>query len=225
MRPNLPITTRKIRNHFHYSFWKYLLLIAIVLFGWNLIYTTTRYRSPDSLKVEFMAQGSYLGDEKLQSLADKIRTDVMPEMEEVTATAVNFDDMYGDMQLVVWVSAGQGDVYLLSKEKFQSMAANEATMDLQPYIDSGALHTDGMDLTNGYVLNTDTGVSTLMGIPVDSLAGLADYGLPTENMVLCALVNNGNDTYTIKFMDYLLTHLKTATTDTAAEIATLTGQP
>ena len=98
-------------------------------------------------------------------------------------------------------------------------------MDLQPYIDSGALHTDGMDLTNGYVLNTDTGVSTLMGIPVDSLAGLADYGLPTENMVLCALVNNGNDTYTIKFMDYLLTHLKTATTDTAAEIATLTGQP
>ena len=121
MRPNLPITTRKIRNHFHYSFWKYLLLIAIVLFGWNLIYTTTRYRSPDSLKVEFMAQGSYLGDEKLQSLADKIRTDVMPEMEEVTATAVNFDDMYGDMQLVVWVSAGQGDVYLLSKEKFQSM--------------------------------------------------------------------------------------------------------
>ena len=56
----MPITSRKIRNHFHYSFWKYLLLIAIVFFGWNLIYTTTRYRSPDTLKVEFMAQGAYM---------------------------------------------------------------------------------------------------------------------------------------------------------------------
>ena len=38
-------------------------------------------------------------------------------MEEVTATIVTFDNAYGDMQLTVWVSAGQGDVYLLSKER------------------------------------------------------------------------------------------------------------
>ena len=68
----MPITGRKIRNHFHYSFWKYLLLIVIAMFGWNLLYTTTRYRSPENLKVEFYAEGNIMASDALQSLADKI---------------------------------------------------------------------------------------------------------------------------------------------------------
>ena len=57
MSLKMPITKNKIRNHFHYSFWKYLVLIAIALFGWNLIYTTTRYRPPENAKIEFFAEG------------------------------------------------------------------------------------------------------------------------------------------------------------------------
>ena len=53
MLMRLPITRERIRNHFHYAWWQYVLLVCLAVFGWNLLYTTTRYRSPESLKVEW----------------------------------------------------------------------------------------------------------------------------------------------------------------------------
>ncbi|MDD3214349.1 MAG: hypothetical protein PHY64_11780 [Eubacteriales bacterium] len=208
MSLKMPVTKRKIQNHFQYGFWKYLILLVIALFGWNLIYTTTRYQSPPNLKVEFYAESSIPGEKDPQALADQIHQEIMPEMEEVTATTVTYDDTYGDMQLVVWVSAGQGDIYLLSDDRFDSMSENEAMMDLQPYVDSGALNVDGLDLTGGYVKDSDTGKTVLLGIPADDLPGLADYGLLTTDADLCILANNGNDEYSVKFLNYLLTHMR-----------------
>lgn len=224
MRLNMPITKRKIRNHFQYSFWKYLLLIVIAVFGWNLIYTTTRYRSPENLKIEFFAEGGIAAQEPLQALADLIHRNVMPEMEEVTATVVTFDDTYGDMQLVVWVSAGQGDVYLLSRERFLSMAGNEAMLDLGPLVESGTLHTEGIDLDKGYATVADTGRRVLAGIPADSLTGLNDYGLTTDGMVLSILANNKNDAYSYLFLNYLLTHMRPAAETATAEATLLPSE-
>lgn len=225
MRLEMPITKRKIRNHFHYSLWMYLLLLVIALFGWNLIYTTTRYRSPENLKVEFFAEGNSLASDAVQKLADQIHQEVMPEMEEVTATLVTFDDTYGDMQLTVWVSAGQGDVYLISRERFQNMAASEATLPLQPYVDDGTLAVDGMDLSGGMVKSDTTGQKELMGIPAEQLTGFTDYGLSTDKMVLCVLANNGNDTYSLKFLNYLLTHLRAGAQATASPTPNATPAP
>ena len=53
MLMRLPITRERIRTHFHYAWWQYVLLVCLAIFGWNLLYTTTRYRSPESLKVEW----------------------------------------------------------------------------------------------------------------------------------------------------------------------------
>ena len=86
MRIDMPITGRRIQNHFHYSFWKYILLAVIAVFGWNLIYTTTRYRPPESAKVEFFAEGTMSENKALDALVDRIHREAMPEMEEVTAT-------------------------------------------------------------------------------------------------------------------------------------------
>ncbi len=209
MRINLPITKRRIRNHFHYSFWKYLLLIAIAFFGWNLIFTTTRYRPPENAKVEFVAEGYAMNSDAIQSLADEIHAAVLPEMEEVTATIVSFDNQYGDMQLVVWVSAAQGDVYLIDQARFKSIADSSGTLPLSPYVENGMLHVDGIDLAKGFSVDTETGVESLMGIPADSLVKLQDYGVATDNMVLCILANGGNDENSIRFLNYLLENMQT----------------
>jgi hypothetical protein len=208
MHFKMPITKQKVQNHLQYGLWKYLLLIVIALAGWNLIYTTTRYQSPENLKVEFYAQASGAESIDLQVLADQIHEEIMPEMEEVSTNLVTYDDTYGDMQLMVWVSAAQGDVYLLSSDRFKSLASNEALLDLQPYIDSGALDVTGLDLTDGYVKNDETGEVKLVGIPTAQLPKLADYGVLTTDAALCVLANNGNDEYSIKFLNYLLIHMQ-----------------
>ena len=211
----MPISKRKITHHFQYAVWMYLVLIALALFGWNLIYTTTRYRPPESKQIEFYVQANSADDTALNTLADKIHKEVMPDMELVSATVVNITgDYYGDMQLTVWISAAQGDLYLMTKDYFQSFAASGAFMDLQPQIENGLLNTDGLDLTGGYVAQRDAdtgeaiGVAGLYGIPADSLTGFAEYQVSTDDMVLCILYNNGNDENSVKFLNYLLENLR-----------------
>jgi hypothetical protein len=110
------------------------------------------------------------------------------------------------MQLTVWVSAGQGDVYLISKARYLNLAANEGTLDLTPYLQSGALAADGIDLAPTTLTRADG--PKVVGIPADSLTGLAAYGLPSEGMVLCVLVNGGNDAYAVKFLNALLADVR-----------------
>lgn len=223
MNLQMPITKRRITHHFQYAVWMYMLLIALALFGWNLIYTTTRYRPPESMQVEFYAEATSYSEDALTELADRIHEEVMPEMEAVTSTVVSIsDDYYGEMQITVWISASQGDVYLLSSEYFESFAASGAFLDLTPYIESGELDTEGLDLTDGYIALTDydydsetntdveivSSTPTLYGIPAAQLAGFTDYSVDAEDKVLCILYNNGNDEYSVKFLNYLLENLR-----------------
>jgi len=209
----MPITKRKISHHFQYSIWIYLLVAGLALFGWNLLYTMTRYQPPEAMRVEFYAESS-AGDETLfDELAERIHEEIMPEMELVTAAPVTIsDDYYGDMQLTVWISAAQGDIYLLSEDYYQQYAASGAFLELQPYIDSGELDTEGLDLSDGYVKLSDPDPGYegeyLYGIPADLLTGFIDYSIDPEGMVLCVLYQNGNSEYSIKFLNYLLQNLR-----------------
>jgi len=209
MRFQMPITKRKISHHFQYAVWMYLLLAALALFGWNLVYTVTRYRPPENKQVEFYVQAGMNSETPLNELADRIHEEIMPEMELVTSTVVTVsDDYYGNMQLTVWISAAQGDVYLLGKEYFKGFAASGAFMDLQPLVDNGTLDVEGIDLAKGVVQQTDSDISGLYGIPADALTGFIKDEVNTKDMVLCILVNNGNDEYSVMFLNYLLEHLK-----------------
>ncbi len=212
MKLSMPITKKKIRNHFAYSWWKYLLLVVIAVFGWNLLQTTTRYRSPEHLKVEWYSDRfiTQLGTKDIYALMDELHQTLLPDMEEVTFTEVGLDDQYGDMQLMVWSSAGQGDVYLLSLPRFTNLAKGGALVDLQPYIDDGTINVDGIDLSNGYIADDETGKMYLVGIPADMLTGFLDYGIITEDTCLCLLANGGNIDNALKLFGYMLDNMRAA---------------
>jgi hypothetical protein len=210
---HMPITKRKINHHFQYTAWMYLVLAVVAMFGWNLIYTTTRYQSPADKRVEFYVQSSIASQESLQALADRIHQEIMPEMELVTAEPVTISsDYYGDMQLTAWFSAAQGDIYMISQDYFSRYAAGGAFMDLQPYVDAGTLDTADLDLSTGMVALAEPEPGQegkyLYGIPTDQLTGFTGYTVDPAGMVLCVLYRNGNDEYSVKFLNYLLTNLR-----------------
>jgi len=213
MSLQMPITKRKIQRHFQYSLWKYALVVIGSILVWNLLYTVTRYRSPEDLKVEFYAEG-YASQEvysEMDSLIAQIHSQVMPEMEEVTYSILTLDETYGEMQLMVWISAAQGDVYLLSDERFQRLANGEAMLDLTPYIDSGALNVDGLRLRS-FTLQTEEGTAGqtfgTWGIQADELTGLEAMGLFTRGGVLSVLAAGANEEYAIRFLNELLTRTR-----------------
>lgn len=210
MSLKLPVTKQRIRTHFTYAWWQYVLLIALSVFGWNLLFSTTQYRSPDHLKVEWYSESistvetQAAADELLRAVKDKL----LPDMEEVTFVPVAYDEQYGDMQLFVWANAAQGDIYTLSKAHMKLLADNGGMADLQPYVDNGTLNVEGIDLTGGYYTNADTGEQYLGAIPMDSLKGLARLGIVPEGQLMGLLAANGNDENCLKLMNWILENMK-----------------
>lgn len=210
MTPKFPITKDRIRNHFQYFWWQYALLAVFAIFGWNLLYTTTHYRSPEHLKMEWYYQGG-LSDQtesKVMALMEKVKPDLFPEVEEMDFQSVGMDETYGEMQMMVWMAAGQGDLYLLEKDSFTAYASEGSMVNLQPYIDSGALNVEGMDLRKGLVTDIDTKEKVQCGIPADSLTGLLDLDINPEGRVFCVLITSGNTDSAVGLMQYLIDNMK-----------------
>ncbi len=206
----LPITKERIQTHFHYAWWQYVLLISLAIFGWNLLYTTTRYRSPEHLKVEWYCEGAMALDveDKANALMEELHQSLLADMEEVTFVPIAYDQTYGDMQLFVWANAGQGDLYLVTQERFKNLAQNGAMLDLAPYVEDGTLPVEGVDLAKGYATDPDTGKRYLMGIPADTLTGLEAYGMTGEGKLFGVLVNGGNIDNTLKLLRWLLENMR-----------------
>ena len=126
MKLTFPITKERIRNHFAYAWWQYVLLICLAIFGWNLLYTTTRYRSPNDQRLEWYYGGYQLdGEKNIDSLMDDLHQSLFSDLEEVEFRTVMLDQTYGSMQLMVWVSAGEGDLFMLDSEYFSQLAQSE----------------------------------------------------------------------------------------------------
>lgn len=210
MKPDIKITKERLRTHFAYAWWQYALLVVLAFFFWNLLFQTTHYRSPEPLKVEWYCD-SYVpanASKDPVELMESLKASVLSGMEETTFTQVGMDENYGEMQLSTWVAAGQGDLYLLTRQRARNMGAGGGMVDLQPYVDSGALNVGDIDLEDGYVTNEDTGKLELIGIPADTLTGLNEYGITTKGEQLCMLQMGGNNENTLKLLQYLLDTMK-----------------
>lgn len=208
--PELTITKQRIRNHFHYFWWQYMILLIAAIFGWNLIYTTTRYQSPEHLKIEWYYEGATTTetDRRTADFLAEITPELFPEMEEVLFTLVGMDEQYGQMQMMVWSVAGQGDLYMLMEESFASMIGNGVMCDLQPWVDDGTLNIEGINVEDYYMVDHETGKQVLVGIPTDSLKGLLDLHVDPAGKVMGLLVNGGNVDNAVKLMAYLLDNMK-----------------
>lgn len=205
-----PITKDRIRHHFNYAWWQYATLVVAAIFGWNLIFTITHYRSPEHLKVEWYYQGPSTMDTvgKGEALLNELWPQLFPEMEEMNFNQVGGDEMYGDMQLMVWMAAGQGDLYILQKDSFKTYANETTLLDLQPYVDDGTLNVEGLDLRAGIATNPETGYKGLFAIPMDGLPKMLEYDMQPKGSLACLPLGSGNIDCALKLLQYMLDNWK-----------------
>ena len=207
MKIKTPITKERLRTHFTYHFWKYLLVIAASVFGWNILYTTTAYRSPENLRIDLYIQSAGVTEQSAAAFVEPIWKDTVPEMESVSSVLLaNAQDYYSSMQLSVYMMAGEGDIYLLSPNDFKSFAAQGVFVDLEPIIEDGRLDVGDIDLAAGYIAQVDSdGIpieeKKLYGIPASTLTGL-QTGMGLERDLMISVTTfNGNDDNVIAFLN------------------------
>lgn len=203
-----PISREKIRNHFTYSWWIYALILIFAIFGWNLLYTTTRYQSPDYLKVEFYYTGARMdAPSDIYELMEQLHQEQFPDMEvvEYLELALN-DDYYGGMTVTLKTMNGEGDVYLMENQYFQEYGLSVMT-DLTPYVESGAINVEGLDISSGYMTDPENGKTTLCGIPASHLKGFEEYGITVDNYYLCVPLLNGNTEKAVQLINWFLAEM------------------
>ena len=197
-----PVTSRSLRQHFTYNWWMYL-LIALIAFGLvDLLYAVTAYRAPREKTVGFYVYG-YMNDTSLTAYLDNVRETEMSDMEEITPVMLTVDDAYGPMQLLTYLSAGEGDVYLLPREQFLNYAMGGTMAALEDDEELMSLfNAAGINLQSGWRKETETGENHLYGIPQDKLPGLSQYAYVQDGF-LCVPLSGGNQENAMKFLRIL----------------------
>lgn len=204
-----PLTAQSLKHHFAYNWWKYL-LIALVSFGLvDLLYSVTAYRPPRDKTVGLYIYG-YMDEPGLSAWMENVRETEMPDMEEMKPQMLMDDASYGPMQLMTYLTAGEGDVYLLPREEFLSNAANGSLIPLEDDAElMSVFDSAGVSLQSGWRRETETGETHLYGIPQDKLPGLGRYAFAQDGY-LCIIITSGNMENAAKFLRILCREFITA---------------
>ncbi|GHU69882.1 hypothetical protein AGMMS49992_01300 [Clostridia bacterium] len=214
-----PITKKRIRDHFTYSFWKYVLLVVVGVFGWNLIYSVTAYRPPKDKKVDVYICTSAVESEATDRLAELARPQ-FPDMEALNFLTIalgSSDDYYANMQLSTYVGAQEGDVYLLPADRFQAYAQSGLFMPLDEWLADGVIDARGIEPGSGRMIlrDSDTGapidgeVAHVYGLPTESLYGMFDQGIDNRGLWIGVTAYSGNPENAAKMVDWLIGEFKT----------------
>jgi len=181
------ITVQRIRHHFNYSWWKYALMACLVVFGWNLVYTSSAYRPPRDKRLDI----TFVSHPMPEDFTGWVKDETLaryPDIEDANITSIVLtpeDSYYGTMQMTTYIGAGEGDVYVLPKEQFDSLVQNMAFVPLNNAIADGTIALDGMDTASG-IRTDEEGQTAVFGIPLDSLYGFMEHGI--DNRGLYAVV-------------------------------------
>ena len=197
-----PVTSRSLKEHITYNWWKYLLILAFSIGLVDILYTATAYKPPREKTVSFYVVG-YVNEDSLNAYMENVRETEMPDMESVSATVLLQDDTYTAMQVLTYMAAGEGDLYMLRRDDFLSYAENGYLIPLEEDAELISIFDQaGVSLQSGWRRNAETGETHLYGIPQDKLPGLSRYIL-SQNGYIGVVITGANTENAMKFLRIL----------------------
>lgn len=197
-----PVNTGTLKQHITYNWWKYLLIILVSLGLVDLLYSVTAYHPPREKTLGLYVYG-VTTEEPLNAYLENVRQTEMPDMEEIRSLMMLVDDTYGPMQLMTYLAAGEGDLYLIPREQFLSYATSGSLSALDQDSELIALFdAAGANLQSGWRRNTETGETHLYGIPQNKIPGLSQYAYAQEGF-LCLPVSSKNSDNALKLLRIL----------------------
>lgn len=216
-----PVTQQRLRDHFTYSWWKYVLLVIISFMLWSIAYAMTTPRAPEEKKIIVGLYGSGT-DANLDDYMLEVQRIHLPEMEEMSPMDILPDATYGDMILTTRMIANECDIYILPTTQFQNWAGQGACQPLDEVLPEliSDLEEAGISLSRGRRLNTDTQEKHIYGIPCRDLPGAMNllWCDPTD-LYICVYHNTGNDENVLKFMDIFIRDLMNEPPSTPTDLA------
>lgn len=148
------VNKRVIKNHFQYDVWKYVAMILIFSFSWNLIITMTAPRTPEELKFDVYFVGQHLNEEDTDALQKQIE-ELLPQMQEVNVYPLSYEEggemeMYSLQKIMAIIAAKEGDVFIFEPEQFKAYGESGVFSELDDYMDMFDGKLSDEQLAKGY---------------------------------------------------------------------------
>ena len=225
--PKTKYSKEYLKNHFFYSRWVYLVVVLVALGAAEITFTVTRYQAPNARRVDIELLGGYAdlsntADAEKALLAagqayelardeangvDTSASDYEVPLQEVGIYNINYsgtvsdnDDYYAGQKYMVMLAAQEGDIYIVTREMLESLVDECGIAPLDPFIESGLLSTEGVDLDDvtfdeaPYNEGDEpSGNRYVYALPADSLVGLArNYSYPDSGRYIVIMAYSQN---------------------------------
>ena len=147
------ITRKRLKNHFVYGWWKYLLAVVLCVMGVDLIFSMTAYRPPEDKKIELYMCNGYANTELLREELWPVLVERYPQQEDLTVLNIDLTsgDIYAPMQFSTYIAAQQGDVCLLPRSEVETVSYTH----LDVYKRQGRSCAKGFYITKGAVRTSE----------------------------------------------------------------------
>ena len=208
MQLRTPINRDTLRHHIQYNAWKYVVLIVVSIFLWDMIYATTAYRPPQDKRIDIYIQSSTADNEAVEHAFESIRAQLLPQIELVNTSFLfggGQSDMYAAQQLMTYIMAREGDLSFLLSEDFKRYASQGAFMDLEQLIAQDVLHVEGLNLASGYVATQEYDEATEQMITTSTRRL---YGIPTASLMVSQPTSTSTTGIYFWLLPYLMKTMK-----------------
>jgi hypothetical protein len=132
MKLRTRLDAQAIRHHLRYYIWYYLLILVLSFAAWSLIYTQTAYRVPQEKRIDLYIQATGADPNVVNAFLKPVWEKAVPLQESVKAVMLlspgGANDYYSNMQLITYITAAEGDIYMLSSDDFRRLAGQGASM-------------------------------------------------------------------------------------------------
>lgn len=195
----------RMKNHFSYAWWQYLTLALAAVFGWSLIFTTTAYRPPENKRLDVYFVTYSVPEDTLEMLQTQILS-MFDDLEDSDCLSIVYagdDTYYAAMQMTAYMAAGQGDIYILCRDRFDALKQDEGFQPLDLPVADGRINLQGIDVSSGMALDAQ-GAPYLAGIPASSLNGMKELGIVNDDLYICVMSNSENLEQDYAFINWLI---------------------
>lgn len=181
-----------------------MLLIVLAIFGWSLIFTTTAYRAPRDKRLDVYFVTDLVPEETLNWFEEQIMARY-DEVEDTNCLSIVYSetDYYGSMQMSTYMAAQEGDIYIMDRERFDTLKDQEGFTVLNAAIEEGTLNLRGIDTTLSTVKDAQ-GAPCVVAVPAAELYGLQDLQIDNRDLYICIMAYSPNQDEAIDFANWMI---------------------
>ncbi len=208
---DIKFTKKRFKDHMYYSKWAYIAAILGAAALFSIVFTVTKPKVPNELKVDVTVIGVTLQEPEKNMWQKEILETLSEDQQEVNIYALGFSGSDGSSMdytmfevLAARIAAKEDDILILSKDVYLTYASQGAFYSMDEIVGKYDFPEDMYDLEEYKTTTDEDTESHLYGIPISHLEGFVDLGVDPTDKVMAVLIYTENYDNVLKTIDYMM---------------------